>query len=126
MIVSIEVTYDTHRPAMRAKFDRVRTLTSGSQPSNNLASETGARGTWTWTVGNRSAFRVRFTSFTENQMSGCAAAIPSNPTTVVSAARIKPLQMDVNVGMECPPFIHRVYRLEARPKIQIFPLRGSP
>src|SRR5262245_49276445 len=53
-ICPIALAYDTQRPAMRAKSERVRKLTSESQPSGKLASDRGARGTLIWAGGNLS------------------------------------------------------------------------
>ena len=92
---------------MRAKSERVRELTSESQPSGKLASDMGARGTLIWASGNLSFFWVRFTICKEPS-SGRALAIPSNPIMVAIPARIKPQQIDVRVRvcMICPPIHH--------------------
>jgi hypothetical protein len=94
---------------MRAKSERVRELTSESQPSGKPASDTGARGTLIWASGNLSFFWMRFTMCKEPS-SGRALAIPSNPIMVAIPARIKPPQIDVRVRvcMICPP-IHHVF-----------------
>jgi hypothetical protein len=81
---------------MRAKSERVRELTSESQPSGKLASDTGARGMLIWASRNLSPFCVRFTICKEPS-SGRAVAIPSNPITVATPARIKAPQIDVRV-----------------------------
>jgi sodium:neurotransmitter symporter family protein len=77
--VAVRMPHDTQRAAMRAKSERVRELTSESQPSANLESSTGTRGTVIRTSGSRSPFCVRFTISVEKPASGRAIAIPSRP-----------------------------------------------